>query len=264
MCMRLIFFALFLLVLGPASGQEKQRVENVMGQSELTDDITPVEAREKAIQNAKTEALRRAGATEYVSELNVSNKSEVTDGKFIELWNSLITSEVNGEVSSYKIRKEEKNINEKGTVDIKVWLDADVTIHESKSDPNFFFHVNDLRENYVNLEKLSFKLKPSMPGFVNVFILGEKESNLLYPNSIEKSENLDGENLYSFPRSKALDYEVSTDTNVEINYILILLTKKLTKYTGDNSINDILSFVSKINKEEKYVKVYPIVIKKPH
>jgi len=261
--MKLFFCSFFILIVTTTCfGQKKTHVQNILGQSELTDDITPVEAREKAILNAKSEALRVAGATEYVSELNVSNKSEISGGKFTELWNSLTTSEVNGEVASYKIKKEEKYINEKGTVNIRIWLDADVIIHESKSDPNFFFHVNDLRQDYASMDKLTFKLKTSMPGFVNVFILGEKESNLLYPNSIEKSENLNGDNLYSFPRSKALDYEVSTDTNVEVNYLLILLTKKLTQYSGDNSVNDILSFVSKISREEKYVKVFPIVIKK--
>src|SRR6187401_419105 len=56
--------------------QETKQVEGVKGEWIISNDITPIQARAKAIDQAKAEALRLAGVPEYVTESNVLYKTE--------------------------------------------------------------------------------------------------------------------------------------------------------------------------------------------
>jgi hypothetical protein len=260
--MKKLLIILFALTSLGLDAQEKKRVTNVPGEAQVADDISVVQARERAIQAAKIEAMRIAGVPEYVSEVTVFQKSEKDVDNFTEVFNSIANQEVSGEIASFQVIREEKVTNAAGNFVVKVWLDAEVMIHQRHSDPSFYAAFHGIHENYSSPQNLTFQFKPSNAGFLQVFIIDEKESTVLYPNSLERSELFEGNRAYQFPLSKSLDYEVSTVNNIEVNYVLMLFTKKEFSYTEGNTVSELLSFVSRISPDEKFVKIFPIVIKK--
>jgi hypothetical protein len=241
--------------------QTTKTLEGVKGQWVISDDITPTEAREIAISQAKVEALRMAGVPEFVSESNVTYKAEkVMEPK--EVFESLTTVDVSGEISEFSIVKEEKRLTDLGSFIYEVWINATVVIHSKARDPGFNMDVKGVRESYASPDKLTFEFKPWKDGFLTIFIISEKESGVLYPNRLEKKEKLVGQTSYSFPRSKALDYEVTTEGTIEVNYLLLLYTKQDIPFNADQTPENILRFIARIEPSEKCLKSFSLLIKK--
>jgi hypothetical protein len=253
--------SIFLLVASAVTAQQTKKLESVKGEWVVSNDITIIQARENAINEAKVEALRLAGVPEFVSESNLTYKSE-KQIELKELHQSLTTVDVSGEISEFKVVNEEKKINEFGNLLYEVWIDATVTIHQTTKDPGFNIEVKGIHDSYSSPDKLVFEIKPWKEGYLTVFILSENESGLLFPNRLEKQMKLEAQKTYSFPKSKALDYEVTTETGVEVNYLLLLYTKSEIPFLMEETSENILKFIAKIDPSEKCLKSYSLLIKK--
>ncbi len=95
--------------------QETKRMEGIKGEWVISNDITPVQARAKAIGEAKAEALRLAGVPEYVAESNLSYKVE-KNKTLEEIHKSLTSIDVSGEISAFEVTREEQRKNEFGNL----------------------------------------------------------------------------------------------------------------------------------------------------
>jgi hypothetical protein len=240
--------------------RETKTVQNVHGQWVISNDITPVQARERALDQAKAEALRLAGVPEYVAESNLSYKTEQNlDLK--DIHESLTSIDVSGEISSFKVIREEKQKNEFGNLMYDVWIDATVVLHTSSRDPGFTMNVTGIRDSYRSPEELVFDILPSKPGFLNIFIISDRESTHLFPNRIEKREKFEGGKSYTFPRSRALDYEVSSQSGMEVNYVVLLYTKMEVPFMQEETPENILRFIANIDPSQKCLKTYSILIR---
>lgn len=242
------------------SAQDIKSVHDIKGEWVISNDITPVQAREKAIDQAKSEALRLAGVPEYVAESNLSYKTE-HGSALKDIHQSLTSIDVSGEISAFQVIRENKRKNEFGNLVYEVWINASVVLHHSPRDPGFTMNVNGIRESYQSPEELVFDVSPSGEGFLNIFILSDRESARLYPNKMEKPEKFDGGKSYKFPRSKALDYEVSAKTGMEVNYIVLLYTKKEVPFLGEETSENILQFIARIDPSQKCMRTYSILIR---
>jgi hypothetical protein len=245
----------------PAFGQNKKKVQQIKGEWVLSNDITPTQARENAINQAKLEALRKAGVPELVSESNLLYQTD--NPKHIkELFESLTSVAISGEVSEYKIIKEDKRINEFNSIVYEVWIDATVIIHKNSRDQGFNFDVSGIHDSYASPDKLNFDIKPWKDGYLTIFIVGDKESNQLFPNPSEHQAKLEGQKDYPFPRSRSIDYEVSTEGNLEINYLVLLYTREEIPFMKDVTAPNILKFIAGIDPADKCLKTYSLLIKK--
>jgi hypothetical protein len=240
--------------------QEPKKVEGIKGEWIISNDITPSQARAKAIDQAKAEALRTAGVPEYVVESNLLYKTE-KESQVKDIHKSLTSIDVSGEISEFQVVKEEKKMNEFGNLAYEVWIDATVILHKTLKDPGFNVDVSGIRDSYRSPEELVFEILPSKEGFLNIFILGEDESLLLYPNKFEKQEKFEGGKTYKFPRSRALDYEVSAEENTEVDYLVLLYTKTEIPFFGEETPESILQFIAKIDPSQKCIRSYSIVIR---
>ena len=241
--------------------QETKTVEMIKGEWIISNDITPIQARSYAIGQAKAEALRSAGVTEYVAESSLLYKTE-KDNKLKETHESVTSIDVSGEISGFQVIKEEKKLNEFGNLSYEVWINASVILHRTSKDPGFNVDVKGIQDSYRSPEELIFEMIPSKEGFLNIFILGDDESLLLYPNKFEKREKFEGGVPYKFPRSKALDYEVSAEEGMEVNYLILLYTKSEIPFLKEPTSDNILQFIAKIDPAQKCVKSYSILIRK--
>jgi hypothetical protein len=240
--------------------QETRTVEDIRGVWIISDDITPVYARAKAIDEAKAEALRMAGVPEYVAESNLLYTTE-KDNKINDVHESLISTAVSGEISGFQVIKEEKKINEFGNLAYEVWINATVVLHKTSKDPGFNVDVNGIRDTYRSPEELVFDVMPSKAGYLNIFILADDESLLLYPNKFEKPVRLEGGTTYKFPVSRALDYEVSSEKSMEVNHLVLVYTKTEVPFREKETMEKILHFVATIDPAQKCVRSFSILIK---
>jgi hypothetical protein len=243
-------------------GQETKTVQGVKGEWVISNDITPIQAREKAIAQAKAEALRLAGVPEYVAESNLSYKTE-QNYALGDIHESLTSIDVSGEISAFQVAREEKSKNEFGNLIYEVWINATVVLYKSSRDPGFTLNVNGIRENYQSPEELVFDILPSREGYLNIFILSDHETAHLFPNKMEKPEKFEGGRTYKFPRSRALDYEVSSKTGMEVNYVLLVYTKTEIPFLATETSENVLQFIAGIDPSHKCVKVFSILIRKP-
>ena len=240
--------------------QETKKVEGIKGEWIISNDITPIQARANAIDQAKAEALRNAGIAEYVAETNLLYKTE-KDAEVKDIHNSLTSVDVSGEISAFEVIKEEKRVNEFGNLTFEVWINATVILHKTSKDPGFNLDVKGIQDKYHSPEELVFEIMPSKEGYLNIFILDDDESLHLYPNKFEKLEKFEGGKNYKFPRSRALDYEVSAEDNMEVNYLILLYTKSEIPFLGDETPENILQFIARIDPAQKVVKSYSIFIR---
>jgi hypothetical protein len=241
--------------------QETRAVEGIKGEWIISNDITPIQARANAIDQAKAEALRAAGVAEYVAESSVLYKTE-KDKKLEDIHKSVTSVDVSGEISGFQVIKEEKKLNEVGNLTYEVWINATVVLHKSSKDPGFNVSVKGIQDSYRSPEELFFEMIPAKEGFLNIFILDDDESLLLYPNKFEKREKFAGGETYKFPRSRALDYEVSAEEGMEVNYLILLYTKTEVPFLKEATSENIMQFIAGIDPAEKCVKSYSILVRK--
>src|SRR5437879_3654889 len=78
----------FLLVAFATTAQQVKKIDNVKGEWTISNDITPMQARDNAINQAKVEALRKAGVPEFISESSLIFKSD-NQTKFKEFFESI-------------------------------------------------------------------------------------------------------------------------------------------------------------------------------
>ena len=260
--MRSIFLIVFYFSIAiTLFAQEKKKLENVKGEWVVSNDITLVQAREKAIQEAKLEALRLAGVPEAITASTIFYRTDIKH-ESKEFFETLTTIDTRGEILEYSISKEEKKLNATSDLVYTVWIDAVVVTHKSTKDPGFNFDVKGVREVYSSPDQLSFEITPWKEGYLTVFILDEKESTQLFPNYAETQEKLVAKKQYLFPRTKALEYEVSAENAVEVNYLLLLFTKHHIPFTGEQTTDNILRFIAGIDPVEKSLHNFTLLIKK--
>jgi len=240
--------------------QKKHKVKSVKGEWVVSDDITIPQAREKAISEAKLEALRQAGVPEFISESNLSYKSEGAGG-MKDLFESMASVDIFGEISDFEIIDHQIDKNNVGNLVYTVLLDVTVVVHKEGRDQGFGCDVKGVKSTYSSPDKLSFEIKPWKDCYLTIFIISDNESTQLYPNKFEPSKMLSKEKSILFP-TKGFQYEVSTEKGTEINNLVLLLTKQDIPFQEKETPENILRFISSISPSQKMLKTFSLVIKK--
>ena len=250
---------LFLLIGFSAFAQQK--IRNVKGVATIVN-ISPEEARTKAIEEAKHEALRIAGAEEWIQSFDFLEKREA-DKKFDEFFHSITSVQSMGSVLDWTVVSEEKKINEFKNLVYEVNIDATVKLYKTRPDPEFHLDVKGISTTYKHLDKMNFEISPGKDGFLKIFLLDEARNvAILYPNEFERGIELTSKQTYKFPQNKRFDYEVYTDKPEETNYLFLVYTKKDIPYKGGESFSSFIEYVYTMEPAERFVSVERIHIYK--
>jgi hypothetical protein len=254
----LLFFLLFITT---ASFAQKQVVRNVKGVASIVN-ISPEEARTKAIDQAKQEALRLAGAEEWIQSFDFLEKRE-ENKKFDEFFHSLTAVQSMGTVLDWKLVSETKQIDEFKNLVYEVVIDATVQLYKTRPDPEFNLTVKGINRAYKNLEKMTFEISPAKGGYLKIFLLDEARIvSILYPNAYEPVMALTEKQSYKFPQNPRFDYEVYTEKAEETNYLFFVYTRKNIPYNGAESFSDFIEYVYTIEPADRFVSVEKIMIYK--
>lgn len=223
---KLIAALLLLSFCTPSFGQsDSKRVRDVQGKCELTRHITLEQAEQKALQDAKTNALRKAGVPEKL--WTVTGLINEDDGsEFSQVLSRVTTLEVDGFINIRDVKYDLVEIDGKRYA--TATIDADVK-RGGKTDPTFVLDVKDVDGVYSEGEALTFNATVyGHDAYIKIFWFDENGGSIVYPNDYETNRLFLKETAYAFPTNNQLEY-VMERKHPEKEYETINLIAVATK-----------------------------------
>ena len=154
---RILLLTVLLMLTAPlyTGYAQNKRVRNITGRCEVTRDISLAQAEERALEDAKINAMRKAGVPERL--WSVTGLINEDDGsEFSQVLSRMTTLEVNGLITVKEVDYSEEMID--GRRYAVATIDADVKIVDTEVDLTFQMEVDGLKNVYGNGEAMSFKL----------------------------------------------------------------------------------------------------------
>ena len=146
---RIICIVTSLLLIIPAySGYaQNKRVRNITGRCEITRDISLSQAEQKALEDAKINAMRKAGVSERL--WSVTGLINEDDGsEFNQVLSRMTTLEMNGLITVRDAVYSEETID--GRRYAVATIDADIKIIDTDVDLTFQIEINGIKGIYEN------------------------------------------------------------------------------------------------------------------
>ncbi len=261
-CKKLHFiFFIFIILFGIhqySYSQKKIKVKNVKGSCVISN-ITPEEAREKAIQRAKQDALRRAGIGEVVSASNIYNREEIND-EFVDFFNSITSTELEGKVTSYEVTHEEKTVDQFDNLIYEVEINATVVKYKSEKDPEFDFKVEGIKQIYDDTEKLRFSFLPYKDGYLRIFLIDDNENSYsIFPNEHEKIRMFQEGVKTEFPIN--VNYTLEAAKPIDNDLLVFVFTKKNIPFKEEENYNNILEWIYSMPRDQRMIQYFPFTIR---
>jgi hypothetical protein len=235
-------------------------VSGISGQAIIGENETPASVRQRAINTAKIEALRKAGIAENISSYSIM-LSSASNHDYTQSFSSDIQSEIQGAVKTYKITKEEKILTpDTKQFEYNVIIDAEIIRYDTKPDITFNATVNGIKSVYNNLDKLIFSVKSTQDCYLTVFDISDHDATLLFPNAIEKTQLFEKGKEYNFPIAiQRIDYELETSLKKETNRLIFVFAKYDLTYInikGSGQATDedaVLSWIYSIPPDQRKI-----------
>lgn len=232
------------------SAQDIITVTNITSSSEIYKTISPDMARSNALNDAKIEALKRAGIAESIKNYGILYNADVS-GNRSQFFSQETFSELNGAVVSYTIISEGTSISKPQKISYTLTLNAQVIKYNSKPDPNFTQSIKGIEAVYKDKSHITFEITSSQKAYVTIFNISEHEQSVLFPNAEEASRPLWPNTPLQFPILKKIkleqglqdqfkpemeyEYTISkSGANKEVNRLIFVFTKEPTTFVKYN------------------------------
>lgn len=249
-----IFLSFYLFTLNANAQKKVEEIKisevhggAIGGDMESIDQVT-----QRAINEAKVEALKKAGVAENIAAFSDFFQSE-DDEKYEELFTSDILSDIRGSVKDIEILNIKKSFDQTDRLKVGVVINCTVVKYLTEKDIAFDAWVDGVGMFYANETDLIFKLKPSKDSYLKIFIFGETEAFQLFPNDEEPSYSLKANTQYNFP-SETMEYELYTDKNSEIHRMVLVFMKEDIPYTNDVEYKKIIDWLFSIPPDMRVIK----------
>jgi hypothetical protein len=265
---------LLLIIIGSLGTRAQNKTTIVATGSFISSDLTPEQTKAKAIEEAKRNALVKAGVSETVSFTDFSYKYE-DNKRFNEIFQAISSIQTGGEIIVDEILNESRSFNEYGNMQVEVEIEATIYRHKQKADPTFLISVQGIDEVYNHEDLLTFSFTPTQNGYLKIFNVTENETSLLYPyrDSENPSYNdktnylFEGEKTVQLPLHPAFDegyfLEVSnSDKTEEFNILIFVFTKQNIPYIEKPDFNSMMKWIYAIPPDERVTLQEGFVIKK--
>lgn len=255
-----IFF-LMMWIAFPLCAQKVVKVKGVEGRWQVSDNVTLKEAEERALMEAKKEALRRAGVMENV--WSVFGQITQEDGtEFEEAYSQMNILAIGGMVNVTKQTvKEIWDVNLHALYKV-VTIDAEVK-KEDKVDNSYALEVKGISTLYKEGDRFTCRIKVhGTDSYLKFFWFDSNGGALLYPNSYEGNNLLKAEKEYSIPFSNAVDYlmEKQGGASEKINMMLVA-TKENIPFTEEVTYQNVLKWIYAIPGDQRCASYDMVMIK---
>lgn len=217
------------------------------------------------LNNLKTEALRKAGVNEFISEFSSLSTLE-KNNQFKEIFYSNFLSSISGTISKTEILNEVRGYNDElDCFFINLEVKAKVKKYKTKIDASFKAKIEGIKQSYNSGDNMTFKVSPYKLSYLNIFYLGEDESSILFPYSNNQKTIIKSSESVTFNEFQTLTYKER-----EIGRLIIVITKEFYPfefakkdengfYTKTNT-DDIMSWILSIEPAQRKEYYYEINI----
>lgn len=238
---------------------QKVKINDVKGTC-MVKNISPEQAKQKAIDAAKSEVLRKAGVSEWIQSVDVLQTTE-DKGSVKDYFYNLTSVEIQGNIIEWNLVSEKLDLID-GNIIQEVVIDAVVKKYKSKKDKSFFCSINGVKTKYSSQDKLEFLISPSSKCYIEMFLLdGKNDVFRLYPNENEKMNSFFKPNIsHKFPQSSYFDYTLYTDLEKERNHLFVLLTKKKYDCEENLDINSFVKYIYSIEPDQRFLEILEFTI----
>ena len=241
-------------------------VFGIKGSAFINERMTPKEAIQEALNNAKRNALTKAGIGEYLKSSQLFISTSENNSKSSDFINSEIQSQIEGEFINIDVLDTVMNIVEK-QIQYTVTIDAKIKRHQEKPDPNFNVNILGVKNVYNKNDSLHFSVITSLDCYLNLFSWTDNEMTLIYPNDREGQITLKAGQKYFFPfRGRGKTYEmINKNIEPEKSKLLFVYTKTPMNFVqfnlnGVSKTETVISWVNAIPFDQKKVINIPILI----
>lgn len=224
------------------------------------DDITIRQLKERALANAKLEALRLAGIEERIQVVQEYYVSETSTKEFHDYFINNTLIQMRGAVQNVEIISGELKIDEFGDPTYSIQINAEVVKYNTDINHNLKARVEGLSKTYNSGDLLSFELIPASDLFLYVFWLGQSEMGQIFPNELEKPRLFKAGERVSFPTKQYLEYEMETKESVEEHRLIFVYLYEQVVYTGDLKYEEIIDWLVGIPQHKRNMENYSILI----
>jgi hypothetical protein len=236
-------------------------------------DLTLEEVRNKAIDEAKKNAMVKAGIAENVQVSDFLYTFE-DDEKFKEIFQSFVSTETGAEIIVEEVKELNRNINEYGNIHIEVEISAVIFKHNDKKDPSLVIKVDGIKESYLENDPLDFTFTPSRDGFLKIFNVTDESAFILYPYNDPAYDYLNDDPERMFKKNEKIHFPVNQNMDgyyfgidnenksKEYNLLIFVYTRDNIPFMDEVKVNDIMRWIYKIPLDERIVEQYGIVVKR--
>lgn len=267
-----IFLLYAIVFCSPEMQAQKKTKIHAKGIS-VSHDKNPKEALKEALIDARENALKNAGISEFVSVTKVLfAESNINDYK--NQFNEISSIESNANIVIDSIYAEMKSFDNFGNMVVSVEIDATVFKYKETKDPMFFFEIDKLNDVYNEDDNITFSFVPSQDGYLTIFVLNERETILLYPYENVKKKHLSdpkdrlfkkNEKLY-FPVHKAYSQgytiELESDVEDEVSNFIFVFKKKNIPWIGHKlNRESILKWIYMIPLDQREIYYKSVLLK---
>ena len=266
----LIWICVVMFISSGVFAQKKIKV-TATGKYEARD-LTLEEVKNKAIDEAKRNAMVEAGISENVQVSDFLYTFE-DDEKFKDIFQSFVSTETGADIIVEEVRETNRDINEFGNILVEVEIEAVIYKHKKERDPTFKFKVEGVREFYYENDPLEFNFKPSQDGYLKIFNVTDDTAFILYPffdpesgHVYDELDKLFGKNeKINFPISKVLEYKFEIDRknkDKEYNLLIFVFTKEDIPFMDEVYVENIMKWMYDIPLDERTVEQFGFVVRK--
>lgn len=259
--MKLIYLLVCCLTGLPVWLSAQTRVERAEGRWEVSRDITPAQAEQRALFEAKREALRLAGVPEKVNALTLhiqTADSLYFDHFFTEVNTLQVLAQV--KVIRQEIKREFDPAS--GRMIAIAVITADV-LPPSETTQMLPFHIEGLNNTYRHGDLVNFTLIPGSPCYFHFFVFDTKGGDCFYPNAYEKGTYFQPDSSYVFPRNRLLAYSIEKENQTaryEQNIVIAVATLRDIPFRGEVNVHNLFDWLYSIPPEQRMEEYFSFLV----
>lgn len=252
---RILLLTVLLMLTAPlyTGYAQNKRVRNITGRCEVTRDISLAQAEERALEDAKINAMRKAGVPERL--WSVTGLINEDDGsEFSQVLSRMTTLEVNGLITVKEVDYSEEMID--GRRYAVATIDADVKIVDTNVDLTFQMKVDGLKNVYGNGEAMSFKVCIyGHDAYLTIFWFDDNGGSLIYPSEFDSRMQFRKNAEYTFPLNQGIEYvmeKLDKSHKMEtINFIAVATKRDIPFLEKDITFDSVLKWLYSIPADER-------------
>lgn len=246
------FLALLMISAFCSYAQQSKRIRNIEGRCEISRHITLEEAEQKALVDAKTNALRKAGVPDRL--WTVTGLISQDDGsEFSQILSKMTTLQIDGFVSIRDVSYSEEVVDGKRYA--VATIDADVRRGE-EVDPTFVLSIDSMETVYKDGEPLKFNATIyGHDAYIHIFWFDENGGSIVFPNQTEPEKIFLKDRRYTFPTDINMQYTLwkkDKSRKFETINLIAVASKRDIPFIGETvTFESVLKWLYSIPADER-------------